>query len=608
MTDDKIKISWDDIRDPNVDKELARQQVRVPPPGAGPPPPAGVEQPPGPRDYGRVSPLPAPVMQGGIKYSPVFYTALAGLVAAIAAWLLTEYVVQNVLGPTAKVSSIVQAALFFAVVGAILGAGLCSVEGLVSRNLSNAVASGAVGFCLGLAGGAVAGGAGQALYAMGSAERQWVVMALDTSGSMEGEPLFELKSSSQRFVAASDTKASSIGVVTFDRKVQVVSGLSSEPGPILRAISNFTASGETNMAEGIKQARLLLEGCQGRRAILLFTDGVPTLTAGMDLATLAQDELRRRNMTEMDIVTQELGRRGLTLADLADVPEDTLEKVVQAAFLKFLDESGVLKKMSEAAEAATLEEAGAARRSGIEIIAIGTGEADRSFLARVTGRPDAVLFAASGEIAKAFERAQKLIFKESGGATGAITAAGVMMRAFGWAFVGALLALGQGIVSRSAKKMRNATIGGFLGGLLGGVLFDPISAGLGAGWASRFVAIAVIGTATGALIGLVENLLKDAWLRVVAGRLTGKQFVIYRNPTMIGSSPKSDIYLFKDAAVEPQHAAISNDGHAYFIQDYGTPAGTLVNGRRVTNQRLRSGDTIQVGATQFQYSEKTAKL
>ena len=602
MTNDKIKISWDDVRDPKVDKELARQQVPLPPPGAGTTSTAGLAQPLGPRDYGRVSPLPAPTMQGGIKYSPVFYTALAGLAAAIAAWLLTEYVVQSALEQTAKVSSIVQAALFFAAVGAILGAGLCSVEGIVSRNLSNAVASGAVGFCLGLAGGAVAGGAGQALYALGSAERQWVVMALDTSGSMEGTPLRELKESCTEFIMRQKRSEIQFGIVTFNDAASVASPVTDDLTELSTSIESLVAEGGTNVAAGLRKGRDLLASRQGRRAILLFSDGMPS--------SYRLDEVFARRRIDREQLSLLLAYFSLPASERRFGPENRLDiphtSEPMSAAQKDLIEAMIQEALTLACEDAVTE-GREAREAGIRIIAIGTGEADRTFLAGVTERPEAVLFAASGEISKAFETAQKLIFKESDGATGAVTAPGVMMRAFGWAFVGALLALGQGIVSRSAKKMRNATIGGFLGGLLGGVLFDPISAGLGAGWASRFVAIAVIGTATGALIGLVENLLKDAWLRVVAGRLTGKQFVIYRNPTMIGSSPKSDIYLFKDATVEPQHAAISNDGHGHFIQDYGTPAGTLVNGRRVSNQRLRSGDTIQVGATQFQYSEKAVQ-
>ena len=180
----------------------------------------------------------------------------------------------------------------------------------------------------------------------------------------------------------------------------------------------------------------------------------------------------------------------------------------------------------------------------------------------------------------------------------------VLARSAGWGLAGLMLGTGQGIAMGAAKKIRNGLIGGLLGGLLGGALFDPIANALQTGWASRMVALCVIGAATGILIGLVEAVLKDAWLLVTAGPLTGKQFIIYKNPTVFGSAPKADIYLFKDPSVEPRHAALHVGAGWYELEDYGTPHGTLVNGHRIGRQRLRHGDNIQIGQYAFSYAEK----
>ena len=183
-------------------------------------------------------------------------------------------------------------------------------------------------------------------------------------------------------------------------------------------------------------------------------------------------------------------------------------------------------------------------------------------------------------------------------------AAQVMARGAGWGLAGLMLGAGQGIAMGSAKKVRNGLMGGLLGGLLGGALFDPIANALQTGWASRMVALCVIGAATGVLIGLVEAVLKEAWLLVTAGPLAGKQFIIYRNPTVFGSSPKADIYLFKDPSVEPRHAALYVGAGWYELEDQGTPHSTLVNGRRIGRQRLRHDDNIQIGQYAFSYAEK----
>ena len=180
----------------------------------------------------------------------------------------------------------------------------------------------------------------------------------------------------------------------------------------------------------------------------------------------------------------------------------------------------------------------------------------------------------------------------------------ILARSAGWGLAGMVLGAGQGLAMRAGKKVRNGLIGGLLGGLLGGALFDPIANSLQSGWASRMLALCVIGAATGMLVGLVESVLKDAWLLVKGGPLAGKQFVIYRNPTILGSAPKADIYLFKDPLVEPRHAALHTLARGYELEDLGTSAGTFVNARRIGRHRLRTGDSVQIGGYVFSYSEK----
>src|SRR5262249_57929770 len=107
------------------------------------------------------------------------------------------------------------------------------------------------------------------------------------------------------------------------------------------------------------------------------------------------------------------------------------------------------------------------------------------------------------------------------------------------------------------------------------IIFPPES---GRAALSRAVGFAVIGMMVGLFVGLVEQWTKTAWLLMRAGPLAGKQFVLHRNPTVLGSSPKADVYLFKDEAIEPQHALIHNHGGRYEIEDRETADGTYVNG------------------------------
>jgi pSer/pThr/pTyr-binding forkhead associated (FHA) protein len=111
----------------------------------------------------------------------------------------------------------------------------------------------------------------------------------------------------------------------------------------------------------------------------------------------------------------------------------------------------------------------------------------------------------------------------------------------------------------------------------------------------------LIGAATGLMIGLVELVAREAWVKLQSGPIAGKEFVLYRNPTWIGSSPKCEIYLFKDSQVAPRHAAIHKAGEHYELEDQGSAVGTLVGGTRVRRCRLRDRDRIQVGQTDLEF-------
>ena len=138
------------------------------------------------------------------------------------------------------------------------------------------------------------------------------------------------------------------------------------------------------------------------------------------------------------------------------------------------------------------------------------------------------------------------------------------------------------------------------------MLFDPISLVLvtadGQATYSRAVGFLTIGCLVGLFVGLVEGWTKTAWLLMRKGPLAGKQFILFKDVTVLGSSPKADIYLFKDDAIEPRHALISNRGGRFEIEDCNTPDGTYVNGIPVTRHVLQPGDQIVLGKTVLEFS------
>ena len=196
------------------------------------------------------------------------------------------------------------------------------------------------------------------------------------------------------------------------------------------------------------------------------------------------------------------------------------------------------------------------------------------------------------------------ILSQGDGGAGLIHA--MLARCIGWALVGAFVGLGPGVMMMAPRKMLNGLLGGLAGGLIAGLLFDPLgeavyrATGAETGLASRLMGFVVLGVCTGCGVGLVEEIRKQAWIVIVSGPLVGKQFIIYKPATFIGSAPGMDIPLVKDRAIAPKHCVLEDAGGGHVLRDVG-PGQTRVNSRFVTAQRLGDGDVVHIGQTGLQY-------
>jgi FHA domain len=179
-------------------------------------------------------------------------------------------------------------------------------------------------------------------------------------------------------------------------------------------------------------------------------------------------------------------------------------------------------------------------------------------------------------------------------------------RGLGWAIFGLGMGATTAAVVRAREKLINGALGGVVGGAAGGLLFEYIGEHVHSETMSRLIGLLVIGAGIGLAIGLVETLRREAWLRVVGGGMTGKEFVLYEVETPVGSSPKCGVTLIKDPAIAPFHFVIrADDGRGRRSITPYEGASVAINGTPVGHHVLRSGDTITVGATAIAYSERT---
>jgi hypothetical protein len=174
-------------------------------------------------------------------------------------------------------------------------------------------------------------------------------------------------------------------------------------------------------------------------------------------------------------------------------------------------------------------------------------------------------------------------------------------RGIAWMVFGVAGGVIYGIVGQSSKKAKFGILGGIVGAGLGGLLFDPIAILTHKGGPSRAVGFALFGMATGIAMGLVESALKDRWLYVTTGPLAGKQFILYKARTLIGSLQQSDIYLFKDPSILPQHAVLELYGSKVQLRAGGP---VFIAGQPVRLRVLTDGDLVQIGRYAFRYKER----
>jgi hypothetical protein len=186
-------------------------------------------------------------------------------------------------------------------------------------------------------------------------------------------------------------------------------------------------------------------------------------------------------------------------------------------------------------------------------------------------------------------------------------------RAPGWVIVGLGIGMVEGLYDRSASKLRNGLIGGALGGFFGGLLFDRIQLWVahGSGMSSRAAGFVILGLAIGALIGLVQVVLKDAWLTVLDGYRPGRQSIISRPVTALGRGDHLQLPFVgpMNATIESEHVRIVRQSNGSFVvEDNHSKLGTRLNNQPLTQPTLLSdGDVIKFGTNFVRFNERRRK-
>jgi hypothetical protein len=183
----------------------------------------------------------------------------------------------------------------------------------------------------------------------------------------------------------------------------------------------------------------------------------------------------------------------------------------------------------------------------------------------------------------------------------------------GWAIFGMLVGMSDGIVSKMPTKRNYGLLGGFIGGLLGGSTYERLNLALRGWTGDREMALAVggavgliiLGACLGAIIGLVEVLLRTAWFRFTRGKLEGQTRMLdpRKEQISIGRDDACDLYIPGDPDIRGTHAVITRQNGAFTISP-ATGGGAVVlvtpqGEQPVQDHALQHNDTIQLGRSRM---------
>jgi hypothetical protein len=188
-----------------------------------------------------------------------------------------------------------------------------------------------------------------------------------------------------------------------------------------------------------------------------------------------------------------------------------------------------------------------------------------------------------------------------------------IVRAGAWSLQYLAVGIAVGISFKSIQKTINGILGGAVGGFIGGGIFNiignaTITSATDTGTIPRLIGFTVVGLLVGAGIGLADAVRKNLWLQIATGGMAGKQFIVYQQNAVLGSSSSADITLIKDPEIAGMHVRLNQKSGGTTFEVLAGASDVLLNGEAARRGKLSDGVLLQVGGTVLQFGEKNVEM
>ncbi len=177
-----------------------------------------------------------------------------------------------------------------------------------------------------------------------------------------------------------------------------------------------------------------------------------------------------------------------------------------------------------------------------------------------------------------------------------------LARAIGWSVLGIFIGSSEGLRAGSAKKIGIGILGGFIGGFIGGsvleysrIIFKDIMY-------TRLVGLVVFGLFIGLFYSIVERTLSHGIIKVLNGKLKGKEILINQNKLRIGKSRKCELRFEGYNKVSDFHAVIRRKGKELILSETEKKAPLYVNDVLMKQRILKYEDVLKIGTVKLYYN------